>query len=297
MKPERALKAGRPLARHCADLLAEAPSLDELVPAVSLLGGKLSRTLAAALARFSGGGAPAVSVGMPMDGNLASIDADIETLASHSVIAVGSEGHPVLATFTAGPVLRLVDRAFGGKGDEPATLPEMFPLSADLLIARLEVAVAEALGEAFGGSEPLPARPLRRDTSLRQLAPFPKTEDTIQIALDVDEEGFAAWSLSIAFPQSTLAALLGGRRRRAIPAAAAPGDPASEPYASVPLTVSAVLVDMPLGFAQLSRLRPGDVLPISVARNVPLMVEGRTIATGTIGDLDDRVAVQINHAF
>mgnify|MGYP006199141517 CR=1 FL=1 len=46
---------------------------------------------------------------------------------------------------------------------------------------------------------------LRRDTSLRQLAPFPKTEDTIQIALDVDEApagepGSAAASVEPASP-------------------------------------------------------------------------------------------------
>jgi flagellar motor switch protein FliM len=39
------------------------------------------------------------------------------------------------------------------------------------------------------------------------------------------------------------------------------------------------------------------VLPVSVARHVPLRVGEATIAHGTVGTLDDRVAVQITSAF
>jgi len=286
------------LARHCKELLGDGPSLDELIPAVSTLGGRLSRTLGAALARLSGNEAPRVMVGMPMDGNLASIDADIDTLASHSQLAAGPEGRPMLVTLTAAPVLQLVDRAFGGRGDAPEDLPDEFPLSADLLIAQIEVAIGQALAAAFDPSGALQVRPVKRDTSLRQLAPFPTSEDTIQLSLDIEEEGFAPWSVLVAFPQSTLAALLAGARHPRKPAEPGPpASPAAEPYGSMPVTVSAVLVDMAVGFAQLADLKPGDVLPVAVARNVPVTVDGRTIGSGTIGDVDDRVAVQLHHAF
>jgi len=61
--------------------------------------------------------------------------------------------------------------------------------------------------------------------------------------------------------------------------------------------VTAVLVDMSLPFSRLSALRPGDVLLVTVARSIPLKVDGRTIATGTVGEVEDRVAVQLQHAF
>ena len=287
-----------PKAKHCADLLGTGPSIDELVPALSLLGEKLARVLPGHLARFSGGEPPVVRIGMPMDCNLASIQADIETLASHTLMAVGPEGRPMLATFEAAPVLCLIDRAFGGRGIVPDPLPDTLPLSAELLLARLEKAIAGALTTVFGGEEEHSVRPLRRDTSLRYLNPFDKREDLLQLSLEVEEPGFDPWSFSIAFPQATLAAVTTVPRhpvkRRA--AQTAP-NPAAEPFGSMPVPVTAVLVDMTIGFSRLTSLKPGDVLPVAVARSVPLQVDGRTIATGTIGEVEDRVAVQILQAF
>lgn len=284
-------------AKHCAELLGTGPSIDELVPALSLLGEKLARVLPAGLARFSGGEPPLVRTGMPMDCTLGSIQAEIETLASHALMAVGPKGLPLLATFEAAPVLRLVDRAFGGRGVVPDPLPDTFPLSAELLLARIEEAIAGALTATFGGEEHK-VRPLRRDTSLRQLNPFDKRAELLQLSLEIEEPGVEPWSLSLAFPQPTLAAVMAAPRRAArMDQRPAAPDPMSEPYASMPVSVTAVLVDMTLGFSRLSSLKPGDVLPVAVARSVPLQVDGRTIATGTIGEVEDRVAVQIQHAF
>lgn len=288
----------RTKARHCADLLGVTPTIDELVPALSLLGEKLARILPPGLARFSGGEPPLVSTGMPMDCTLASIQSELETLAAHALLAVGPKNLPLLATFEAAPVLRLLDRAFGGRGVVPDPLPETFPLSAHLLLGRIEEAIADALTTAFGGGEEHEVRTLRRDTSLRQLNPFARGEDLLQIGLEVEEPGAEPWSLSLAFPQATLAAVIAVPRhpvdRRSHQSRPRPDQ---EPFASMPVPVTAVLVDMTIGFSKLSDLRPGDVLPVAVARAVPLQVDGRTIATGTIGEVEDRVAVQIQNAF
>src|SRR3546814_19921249 len=79
-------------AKHCSELLGTDPSIDELVPALSLLGERLARILPGHLSPFAGGEPPLVRIGMPMDCNLASIAADIETLASHQLMAVGPKG-------------------------------------------------------------------------------------------------------------------------------------------------------------------------------------------------------------
>jgi flagellar motor switch protein FliM len=285
-------------ASHSKDLLGTGPSLDELVPALSLIGERLSRALASGLAVLLGDDAPVVRVGMPMEGTLASLQADLEGLASHTLMAVGPEARPMLATFEAAPVFRLVDRTFGGRGEVPDPLPEAFPLSAELLIGRIEQTVAQALWDAFGGGAQHAVRTRGRDTSLRHLAPFDRREDLLQLSLEIEEEGFEPWSLSLAFPQATLAAIVTvPRHPRAAGRPAAAPDPAAEPFASMPLPVKAVLVDMTMGFSRLSSLKPGDILPVAVARSVPLKVGERTVATGTIGELDDRVAVQVSNAF
>jgi flagellar motor switch protein FliM len=53
------------------------------------------------------------------------------------------------------------------------------------------------------------------------------------------------------------------------------------------------LVDVALPLSAISRLEIGQVLAVPVARMVPLRVAGRTVAHGSIGAVDDRVAVQI----
>lgn len=270
----------------------------EIVPALSLMGERLARAVAAAFAPLLGGDAPVVGVGMPMDTTLGTIQSEVESLASYNLIGMGPSAHPILAIFTAEPVLRLVDRAFGGRGEAPDPLPEAFPMSADLLLTRMEGALSQALSQAFGGQSAHRTRSLRRDTSLRQLDPFARNEELLSLDIFIEQEGCPSWSITLALPQVTLAAIFGGSRHpirdvRVRP----PADPMQEPHASLPLTVTAVLVDMRMAFSRLSALKPGDVLPVAVARNVPLRVGGRTIATGTIGEIDDRVAVEISQAY
>ncbi len=293
-------------ARHCTELLGAPPSIDELVPALSFLGEKLARFLPQHLALISGGDPPVVRVGMPLDTTLGAIQGELETLASHALLAIGPKQLPALATFEAAPVFRLVDRAFGGPGLVPDPLPETFPVSAELLLARIEGAIATTLTQLLPhlqlpqGDVPQTVRTLRRDTSLRQLDPFDKRADLLQLGLEVEEEGVEPWSLSLAFPIATLATLMAAPRSAAHKPrrrSARRAGPEHEPFASLTLEVTAVLVDMPMPMHRLATLRPGDVIPVPVARAVPLLAGGHLIATGTIGELDDKVAVQVGQAF
>lgn len=285
-------------ARHAAELLGAGPSIGEMVRPLTQLGEKLARTLPAGLARVAAGEAPVVRIGIPVDGTLEGLIAGEQGLTAHSLMGLGPKRLPLLASFEAAPVLRLLDRTFGGRGLLPDPLPRAFPLSAQLLLTRMEETIAAALSAGMGGDEVHRVQPLRRDTELAQLAPFALTEPLLRIALEVEEPGMEAWSLTLAFPLGTLASALVAprRKRRAAPRTPLPG-PGDEPFASLPLEVTAVLVDMTLPFSRLSALRPGDVLPVTVARAVPLRVDGRTIAAGTVGEVEDRVAVQVQNAF
>ena len=105
----------------------------------------------------------------------------------------------------------------------------------------------------------------------------------------------APWTITLALPFATLADLFGHGTRA--PAAHDPGssaaNPAAEPYAAVPLPLTAMLVDMNISVAALAALEPGQILTVAVARNVPLRIGNTTIAHGSIGAQDDRIAIQI----
>jgi flagellar motor switch protein FliM len=295
MKPERAFVAERQLAQHCPELLQSKDAAPvQLMPALSRLGDGAARTLSNALASLSAGEPPLVRSKAPRECTMAELARDIAPLAANSLLTAGAPDMPLLASLDAEAVLRMVDRAFGGRGEAPSPLPSAFPLSSELMVTRLEGVVVTALGQALG----MAVQPLRRDGCIVQLAPFADDEQVGVLTLEVDDPGRSPWKVTLAFPQSVLVKLLGdGEPRAPKPVRSGRIDPMGETFGPVPLTISAVLVDMRIGFAELSKLQPGQILPVAVARSVPLKVGDKTIAHGTIGALDDRVAVQITQAF
>jgi flagellar motor switch protein FliM len=297
MKPERTLIAQRPLARHCPELLRPAPPASELLPLIAQFGERLAGKLAAGIARMSGE-APAVSGNPPRECTMAELAGEIAPLAANSLLAADARNAPFLVSIEAAAVLRMVDRAFGGRGHVPSPLPDAFPLSAELLITRLESVVTAAAEEAFAPPLAGAIHPLRRDGNLHRLAPFPAETPLVALTLDVREASAAeSWALTLAFPLATLAETFGGDALQAgKPSTHAERNAGDEPFGDMPLPVTAVLVDMRIGFSALSALKPGDILPVAVARSVPLKIGDKTIAHGTIGEVDDRVAVQITHA-
>ena len=54
-----------------------------------------------------------------------------------------------------------------------------------------------------------------------------------------------------------------------------------------------VLARPELSVSELMQLQPGDVIPVTLPAHVPLLVEGRRIALGTIGEHDGRAALKI----
>jgi flagellar motor switch protein FliM len=320
MKPERAFKAERALAAHCPELLRKGPSPDELLPLLGRMGERLARRLAGALAPLLGGEAPGVSCSSPREGDLAMLRSGVATLAANSLFGVGPGAAPLLVSIEAEPVLRIVDTAFGGKGEAPCPLPTAFPMAAELMIGRIEGLLASHISAAvaaitatittspatFPGralaAEPPAIAPLRRDGSLALLSPFAEHTPLAILTLEVEDGSVLPWLVTLAMPLGTLARLFGYPDTGPTHAStgAAPrraGSPTTGACAGIPLSLRAVVVDMPISFATLATLEPGQILPVSVARRVPLRIGEHTIAHGTPGALDEHIAIQITDAF
>lgn len=299
MKPERALIAERALAQHCPELLRPEPASDELLACLKEQGGVLAGALAKALAPHLGGELPVVEPGPVSKANFADLVDMAPLLAANCHLAVGKAQSPVLVTIDGAAVLRLVDRAFGGKGAAPSPLPREFPLSAELMIGRLEASCAAAIAEAWGLSWPGAIASIGQNADLSALAPFAAQTRLAEQRFIIREAGGTQWALALVLPIDALAGLI-GKAARVAPMQAgrrAAANPADEPYGGLHFAVEAVLVDMAMPVSTISALAPGQVLPVTVARNVPLRIGGRTIAHGTVGTLDEHVAVQVNHAF
>lgn len=291
MKPERAFIAERAIARHDPVLLRPGPNAADLVPALTRMSERLAKAVRGALIPLLGGAEPQINPMKPMQTDFADFCSEIPRLAANSLMQIGSA--PFMVSIEGENVLRLVDRAFGGPGDTPSSLPKEFPLSADLMIGRIEQLLATCLALSLGGAGG-PIRSVRRDASLAQLQAMPDATPVASLMLNVVEQGRMPWAITFAFPLDTLGAMFAhGEAKRPVKPPRGPAQPTDAPFADMPIDLAAVLVDMKLPLATVSGLRVGQVLPVPIARNVPVKVGAKTYAHGTIGALDDRVAIQI----
>lgn len=293
MKPERPLTPAGLAAGHCDALFRQRAEPADLLPEFGRLGERLARRLGPVLAGFGGGKAPEIRVVGVERTNGAELAAAIGPLAANSLLAAGASPHRLLFSIDGAALLAQLDRAFGGTG-EIGKLPETLPLSADLLAQRVEQGIAELLTQLIDPSEPL--RIAERDSSYATLSPFRRGGDALAVlALHVTESGGPPMTLRLAAKVESLAALLPSGETRKRPPARRAG-PLDEPFADIELTLEAVLTEMRLPLSRIASLAPGQTLPIAVARAVPLRVGGTVVARGTVGELDDRVALQITHA-
>jgi flagellar motor switch protein FliM len=142
------------------------------MPALSRLGDGVARALSQGLTSLAAGDPPLVRCTAPRECTMAELAREAAPLAANSLLAAGSPELPLLASIDGAAVLRMVDRAFGGRGDAPLPLPSAFPLSAELMVTRLEGVVARAVGQALGVADTVYA--LRRDGSISSSRRLPK---------------------------------------------------------------------------------------------------------------------------
>ena len=290
MKPERPLVAERPLAQHSAALLRPAPGTAELLPALARAGDRMARSLRNALAPLLGGSTAMVVCAQPVE--QAASECTMPGLVVYSLYTAGASGHPVLSVVEGETVLALLDRAFGGAGAVPSVLPRELPVSAELMAARIEAIAAQQLAAVLA-TEVGELRPLRRATSLAELGGLTADTRVAMLEFTIREGARPPWALRMALPMTALADLIGPAAPRPARLRRAAASPLDMPFAEMPLTVRAVLVDVPLPLSALGALEVGQVLAVPVARNVPLRIADTLIGHGTIGAVDDRVAIQL----
>lgn len=115
------------------------------------------------------------------------------------------------------------------------------------------------------------------------------------VGFALNGESLFPLTVKIALPAEGIDALLiADRKRRAtLSANAGRSSLTAAPWGDLPLPVKAILSDTRFPLNKLARLTPGMVIPLPINRKVPLTCEGRTLAFGTVGEMDDRIALRI----
>ncbi|HEY6816322.1 MAG TPA: FliM/FliN family flagellar motor switch protein [Croceibacterium sp.] len=244
------------------------------------------------MAAFGGGKAPEVNVTGVERHSGAELAGELVRLGANALL--GSGKHRLLVAIDGAALLSQLDRAFGGTGEIGNKLPGALPLSADLLAQRVEQAIAELLTQLI--ELPHPFEATERDGAYATLAPFRKGDTLAVLSLEVIERGGKPMKLVLATKAEALAALLPPTEaRKRVPERTVAGPP-DEPFGEIALTLEAVLSEMRIPLSRVAALEPGQTLAIPVARAIPLRIGGKVVARGTVGELEDRVALQITHS-
>lgn len=203
----------------------------------------------------------------------------------------------VLLAIQSDLVSRLVDSFYGGSGAQALNKPREFTATEERLLARLSEALIGTLADIW--SEILPVQPkLNSRETNSAFASLVRDDEPVAIArFSVAlAQGHSAL-VDILYPVSSLRAVEtelcarmhddGGIASRAW------RERMGSALADVRIEARSVLARPNISVAELLQLQPGDVIPISVPALVPLLVAGRPIALGRIGDQDGRAALQI----
>ena len=284
--------AQRRAAQHCAQLLSRAADPVDPAQKVARLAQRFAESVARVLAEVSDARGLKVE---PAEARLLDADAVFSAIAVHSVnsfFALGNERLGALMSIATCEVNAQFERLLGGDGRVDRTSVRL-PQSALPFVTRLEHGILAALRTACDREEFALAASRGKAADI---APFTPEDQVWVLEFTVTPSEATQWTLTIAMCQSSLSELLD--TRAASPATGrAIGERGLDRSAIglMELPMFAILVDSAIPLSRLTQLRPGSVLPIAVNRSIPLIIEHAIIAHGTAGEIDDRVALEINH--
>ncbi|URW75561.1 flagellar motor switch protein FliM [Sphingomonas donggukensis] len=203
----------------------------------------------------------------------------------------------VLAVLDGGFVVETLDLFFGGNGDRPRVMPSEFTPAAEAMIRRLGQMVADPLSRAWEPLARVAFTPGHPEASPAMLQGVDGDD-----AMIVTRFGLAAGDrepvfIDLVYPVAalkpfapTLTGKVVGRTATAEPKWRAGLTRAAM---NVKFPVRSVLAEPTIALTTLMELKVGDVIPVSFGADVPVMVGGDRLGTGTVGTSNGYAAIRI----
>lgn len=293
--------SARAAAVHCAELTTRGPRPEESAALLVAWRRDLARLLADDLSGLLSGDRLEVRISEPEKLTGAEALKRIGQVAANSLIRVGASGETALLSFDFATAIALTDRSFGGDGRTSGGVPEVLPRSAALLVEETATMIAGAITHASYGDMPPPAgtsaggEVIVRSESAARLKPFALDAEALFFVLEITNRQGCTWRAALAVAAERMTRLLpgGGRRSARQRAARAPASGMAAPFAEMPLPIHVVLAEFDLSLLRLQTLGPGDMIPLTMGRQVPLMVGGTVLAHGSVGTAEDRMAIRL----
>jgi flagellar motor switch protein FliM len=260
------------------------------------LGDKLCRRMCALVEPLAGckPGITSSSVEMIEFGQWAGT---VPATSSISVFRLAPLKGNVILRIDAAMICTLVERFYGGSGDRPHVPRGEFTPTEDRLIGRLAESIMTGLVACWAETMPLEMSFVARETGVGFAAGAqpgdPMALQRFHVSLTKTEQ----WPVDVLLPIVALRGvepLLGTK----VHDQGSEDDPVwrnriARQMENIRLPARTVLARPSLSLAELLQLKPGDVIPVTISRSLPLIVGDRVVAHGSIGEQDGRAAFMI----
>lgn len=262
------------------------------------LGDRLARRLRAIIEPYCG--VRPVVTARPLDDTMFLMwDASVPAFVSLSLYRL----HPIKGTavlrIDAALISMLVDRFYGGHGARPAQTRREFTPTENRLLARLADQFVAALAECWAEIAAIDPVLLGRETNVGQAEIMAGEAQVVVQGFNVNLGEKDVRLIEIVYPKAGFAGLdAAGDHGASHQAELLPPDPVWQAGLAarlddVRLPARTVLARPNLKMSELVALQPGDVIPIQIARHLPLLIGERIFAHGTVGEQDGSVAFMI----
>jgi flagellar motor switch protein FliM len=221
-----------------------------------------------------------------------------DTLTAWLPLAMSGAGQAgaALVVFDGRWVLEVLDLFFGGSGHAPTQMPAEFSPAAEAMVARLGASLCPPLKSAWEPLTRVEFQPGRVEASAVLIAGFDADDAAIVTRFGLASAGGAPVFVDILYSVAALKphaqTLTGKVLDKAEP------DPAwrqelTRSVMNVRFPVRSVLAEPVVPLSTLMALKPGDIIPINVTPNVPVMVGRDRLGVGTVGAANGRAAIQL----
>ncbi len=201
-------------------------------------------------------------------------------------------------SFSMATLRSLLDRYFGGTAGSNVRRGSELTPSEENFFGRFDTALVSALGDAWSRSLVVEASVRSRETNLAYAALVPPDESVAVCDYRVDLASGAPLAFTILYP---VAGLRSVERQLADPAEDDGGSDCTlwrtalaDALSGVRFDARTVLARPQISLEKLMGLSVGDVLPVTLNAEVPMIVADRAIAVGTMGDAHGCAALQIS---
>lgn len=194
-------------------------------------------------------------------------------------------------------VLELLDLFFGGTGAAPAALPGEFSPAAEAMIARIGDMVASPLKAAWEPMARFDFVPLRVEVNPSMIADLDGDDAMVVTRFGIATGNGKPVFLDLVYPVSALKPHAPSLTAKVLGKSAEP-DPAwrnelTRAAMTIRFPIRSVLAEPVVKLQMLMDLKPGDVIPITIAGDVPVMVGNDRLGCGTVGTSNGFAAIQL----